>query len=567
MDIQDKGYKVNLKKYLSISIVLMSIIGCGGGGGSSKSSGSTHTIIREDPYKDSYKFDFTKTKFVLFAWGELGMHCMDDNYSVFSLFPPYSTLKAQLIVKGRSPRIVSSGVTLTYEAIPKKDGRINTSSSDKTDFWKYVSKLFPGKNLKENVGLDGKKVQSTTPEKMDYNSTYNLFIAKGIPTVPIDDNGEFDPYTLIKVVAKNKKGEVLASTVTTLAQSSEMSCVKCHNDNPSVRMDILEKHDKLHPNAVKDYYDKLKAKGYDYNKSGLAPTAKNGMPILCVACHPSNAIANSGIKGIEQLTYAMHHAHANRYLPGDGTKLENKLDRNTCYLCHPGSKTKCLRGAMGSAVDKNGKYKINCQNCHGSMEAVANKNRQGWKDEPNCQACHHDTKRLNSAVNDIHKGILIKTNDFRFATERDALDANKTKLYKNSLTHGGVACAACHGPQHEIYPSKIEEENIQSISHQGYKGTIRECGVCHANQVVTYTYDKGPHGLHAHNQEWVNIHGTIVLRYTSNSCKACHGNDLKGTSLSKVSANRTFKLGVMDKYVKFKAGEVVGCNSCHQQVK
>ena len=545
------------------------LTGCGGGGSSKKTSDTTNiqTLPKEDPYKDSYKFDFTKTKFVLFAWGNSGMHCMDDNYSIFSLFPPYSTLKAQLIVKGRSPRIVSEGVIITYEAVAKKDGSINTSSSNKTDFWKYAGKLFPGKNLKNDVGLDGKKVQSRVPEKMDYNSTYNLFIAKGIPTVPVNDDGEFDPYPLIKVVAKNKKGEVLAQTITSLPVSSEMTCAKCHNDNPSVRMDILEKHDKLHPNAVKDYYDKLKSKGYDYNKSGLVQTAKNGTPILCSACHRSNAVPNSGIDGIEQLTYAIHHAHSNRMTPQSNKTLENSISRNTCYLCHPGSKTKCLRGAMGSAVDKNGEFKINCQNCHGSMESVANSAREGWKDEPNCQACHHDGKRVTFALKDVHKWSLITTNDFRFGTEINVLDANKTKLYKNSLTHGGVACAACHGPQHGIYPSGIEEENIQSISHQGYKGTIRECGVCHANKVVTVTFNKGPHGLHAHNQEWVNIHGTIVLRYTSKSCKYCHGNDLKGTALSKASANRTFKLGIMDKYVKIKRNEVVGCNKCHQLLK
>ena len=45
------------------------------------------------------------------------MHCMDSDYSVFSILPPYNTIEAQLMVGGR---LVTngSGYTVTYE-----DGR------------------------------------------------------------------------------------------------------------------------------------------------------------------------------------------------------------------------------------------------------------------------------------------------------------------------------------------------------------------------------------------------------------------------------------------------------------
>ena len=580
--------KTTIKRIISITTLLIftGFYGCGNASGGNDSSPGTENNASAASGNDTdhtddnsgatntgatnpndYKFDFKKNKFVLFAWGDLGMHCMDSDYATFSLLPPYNTLKAQLLLKGRSPRIVSEGVTITYEALPKKDGTINTSSSDKSNFWQYASKLFPGKSPKEDVGLTGKKVQSATPVAMDYNSTYNLYVAEGIPTTPINDRGDDDEYPLVKVVAKNKNGKVLAQTVTTLAVSSEMSCVMCHQDNASVRMDVLVKHDRLHPNAVKNNYAALRSKGYDYNQTGLAETAKRGTPVLCAACHSSNAIPGSGIAGIKPLTEAIHGAHATRTVPGESTPIGFSKHRNACYLCHPGESTKCLRGAMGHAVDQNGDTKIQCQSCHGTMEAVAKKSRKGWIDEPNCQACHHEGKRSTSAVTDTFEGTLRKTLDLRFGTERVFKDTNKTKLYKHSLTHGGMACSACHGSQHAIYPSTVEDENRQSIDHQGYKGTIRECGVCHADQVASTTFDKGPHGLHAHDQNWVDTHGTFVLRHRTSSCKACHGGDLKGTFLSKASANRTFKLGVTDQYVHFKAGDTVGCTSCHKSME
>jgi len=36
-------------------------------------------------------------RWTLIGWNNLGMHCMDEDYSVFSLLPPYNTINAQLI--------------------------------------------------------------------------------------------------------------------------------------------------------------------------------------------------------------------------------------------------------------------------------------------------------------------------------------------------------------------------------------------------------------------------------------------------------------------------------------
>jgi hypothetical protein len=57
-----------------------------------------------------------------------------------------------------------------------------------------------------------------------------------------------------------------------------------------------------------------------------------------------------------------------------------------------------------------------------------------------------------------------------------------------------------------IYPYSLEKENAQIVKLQGYKGTLRECFVCHKDQ-IPLTADKGPHGMHTIGQEWDDEHG------------------------------------------------------------
>ena len=38
-----------------------------------------------------------QTNWALIGWNNLGMHCMDSDFSVFSILPPYNTIHAQLI--------------------------------------------------------------------------------------------------------------------------------------------------------------------------------------------------------------------------------------------------------------------------------------------------------------------------------------------------------------------------------------------------------------------------------------------------------------------------------------
>src|SRR5512143_3583139 len=77
----------------------------------------------------------------LLGWNNLGMHCMDSDYSVFSVLPPYNTIEAQLIVGGK---LVTNGAgyTVTYQAVADLSGSINSTAIGKGNFYTYTADLY-----------------------------------------------------------------------------------------------------------------------------------------------------------------------------------------------------------------------------------------------------------------------------------------------------------------------------------------------------------------------------------------------------------------------------------------
>ncbi len=522
----------------------------------------------DDYSYSSYVSSSANSTYTLLAWNDLGMHCMDEDYSVFSILPPYNTLVAQLIKKGEEPIHIKEGVVLTYEAFPSLKGTINSFSDGKTNFWKFVEPLYL-RSLPPNVGLTNTPTVSKTPNLMKFDSKYNWWVAEGIPITPIDNDGSFNPYPLVKVTAKDSSGNILAQTVTVLPVSSEMDCKSCHSSTSNYldakpkagwvalsdpikdyRFNILRLHDQEHPDAVKNYLSQLQAKGYNYLEEGLEATAKAGTPILCASCHKSNALPNSGIEGISPLTSAIHSLHAKVKDPITQQELNSINSTSTCYKCHPGTKTNCFRGAMS-------KDKISCQDCHGTMSAVGDKGREGWLDEPNCESCHQQGKRYEVAVVDRFKGTLREAIDNRFAVNKNVPLSGKS-LYRFSKGHGELSCMACHGSTHAIYPSSKEEDNLQSIMVQGHKGTIAECTACH--NTIPRTANKGPHGMHSIGEWWIEEHGDYA-EYKLSECASCHGEDYKGSDLSKTFSTRVYYTEYGTK--NFEAGHKVSCYDCH----
>ena len=361
----------------------------------------------------------------------------------------------------------------------------------------------------------------------------------------------------------------------------------------------------------------------------------NSQPVVCQTCHytPALDLANLGplggssqdtdANGREQRIHAsmsrvIHDFHGQEVpslalelppltdpsrLDASGMPVVNQLVQNTlnqtCYQCHPGKETKCLRGAMfnGGMV---------CQDCHGNMKQVGNDftidmsaskpfpagadltRRIPWADEPRCQSCHTGdaVDNLNNTPNVIPSSDGIRllrayhTNDpdakpiiafnKRFAENQVG---GKTILYRLSKGHQGVFCEACHGGTHAEWPNAnpAANDNIAALQLQGHTGTIIECSTCHTGTLGATL--EGPHGMHpvggSNSQAWVNNHEDFIERNggerTQNleaQCGVCHGIVGNGTVLAKVAATRTVSADDAGT-VTLNKGDLVSCGRCH----
>ena len=70
----------------------------------------------------------------ILGWNNLGMHCMDSDYSVFSILPPYNMIEAQLIVAGK-PVTNGAGYTVTYQAVADPSGSFNATAMGKGNYY------------------------------------------------------------------------------------------------------------------------------------------------------------------------------------------------------------------------------------------------------------------------------------------------------------------------------------------------------------------------------------------------------------------------------------------------
>lgn len=374
-------------------------------------------------------------------------------------------------------------------------------------------------------------------------------------------------------------------------------------------------------------------------------------PVVCQLCHytPALDLAQVGpqagapgtqANGRNQVAHksnsnVMHGHHG--ALPGnlfpaippplqDATgRITNQATRltaleNSCYQCHPGKNTQCLRGAMFNGG-------MLCSDCHGSMAQVGNdfsKNvspskpgafilakdfytnpatpRVPWANEPGCGSCHtgdanSNLTRLSGALVNI-KDTFGNTDGIRLrqafktgeAKATPIVPANKRfaeplipasfngfanpgagnpKLYRVSNGHGGVMCEGCHGATHAEWPNANPNanDNITAKQLQGHTGTINECATCHTTSQLPAKTQGGPHGMHLVNDSrfWSEAHKDVAetenQKPGGGTCGACHGSNHLGTVLSRTPVARSWSVEGSTR--KVAAGQAVACNLCH----
>lgn len=510
--------------------------------------------------------EITATHQVL-AFNDLGMHCADLDYSTFVILPPFNVVRGQVIERGAEPRILDdTEAALSYHAVADASASINTTSQNqagavhKTNFWdtnpatgnSYVFDLFgldpvPDEGLAFGQTMPGilSPYSANDPQPFNhYDASKAWFSADGVPVLPVDDAGQRNAYPLMRVEARlPASGETVASLDVVLPVASEADCQNCHALG-EIAAPLDSPVDFMLPDDVNDPNSVLQAAKHNIlvlHDDRHGTRLIDHKPVLCAACHYSAALdlAGTGPSGSQlgkpTMSAVMHGHHGaltndagDPLFPSGGTLEE------TCYQCHPGKVTKCLRGAMGGAG-------IECSDCHGSMLAVGRQAREPWIDEPRCESCH-----TGDALDHAGAGIRFSqawSDDIDTATPRIASNKrfaeNAGTLYRNSLGHGGVACEGCHGSTHAIWPNAMPDanDNVAANQLQGHAGTITECATCHTSLPLTLD---GPHGMHNVNSAGWNLGHEEFYERNPNACRACHGQNLEGTVLSVTAADRTY---------------------------
>ena len=487
-----------------------------------------------------------------------------------------------------------------------------------------------------------------------YTADLNLFEAPGVPIAAFDDFGRENPYPLVRVEA-HVAGAPVASLDTVMPISGEASCQSCHGaavdgGNGAGTKNLVTVASSLDDPAHGSVPEAISVEwASDKNILALhdqkhATDLSNSTPVVCQTCHYTPALdlaqlgplgpENDGplvLNGVEvspstangrdqvkhkSMSNVMHSHHATvtdvngqpllRDMPpaidGQGNRRDPLLTREilgeTCYMCHPGARTDCMRGAMANGG-------LVCQDCHGQMADVgddftrdvtpANPGafhlaadfytnpdtpRVPWANEPGCGSCHTGYATDNLAgtagtlVNptdtlgntdgirllatyrqdDAKATPIVPTNKaFAENVVAEGTDADgNPKLYRVSTGHGGLFCESSHGSTHAEWPTANPNanDNVTANQLQGHSGYIAECQVCHeADDDSLPLGNNGPHGMHAivdiepsNPDFWPDDRWNMQHRSYRNQgpgCESCHGKDLRGTVLSRTAEDRT----------------------------
>ncbi len=291
------------------------------------------------------------------------------------------------------------------------------------------------------------------------------FIAEGLPVVPINDGGTWNPYQVGMITVKDAANAVLVETQVMIPTSDEMHCDHCHGGNAFV--DILTKHDEEH--------------GTDL----LGST-----PVLCADCHgdPALGLSATGSSGV-YLSEAMHGFHADK-----GAE---------CYDCHPGPVTACSRSIAHTSSDGN------CTTCHGTMAEVAASIDQGrvpWASEPACADCHSGVQGVATGTTlyrnaSGHGGVSCAAchgSPHAMIPTTKAADNYQALQYQNftGVVKSIGSCGICHGN------SRGEGGGSEFGGVHGGSNPEKHnaCHVCHT--AVPTTTSQWPHSY-----TWTNSNG------------------------------------------------------------
>ena len=385
-------------------------------------------------------FDPKTDRFVLLAWSERGLQLVDDPGSPLALFPDGVSLRAQLIRRGETPAIVTTGVTLTYR-------------------------------------VEGEPVASgQQPVAGTFTPADDSFVAERIALSPYPRQGGFDPYPVVTVEARDEGDQVVATTRVAVPVSTETGCRNCHGGDWRVdgRAGLADET----ANNILAVHDRL-------SNTDLQRRAGDG-PVRCRDCHAGAETAGDPAR--LNLSAAVHGFHAN-YLRGRGAEA--------CALCHPSSPTGATRGQR----DIHASVGLDCGSCHGTVEdhalSLLRQEQQDGKARAGVLMAHLWPQSVESVEQVLPRRPFVNQPDCLHChadfqppetdTTFNLWTAGADDLFRARTDDSGrLFCAACHSSAHAVYPAVnpygSHLDALQPLQYQTNRlplGANRNCALCH----------------------------------------------------------------------------------------
>ena len=177
----------------------------------------------------------------------------------------------------------------------------------------------------------------------------------------------------------------------------------------------------------------------------------------------------------------MHSVHATVIDPATGLALDDATNRvGLLHAAIPAPTTRCLRGAMGSAVAPDGTLAMQCQSCHGAMAAVGARDAHRLARRADLPELPHRHRAAEQRPDPLHDRLRRDRRARRVAADA-TFATNPTRprpgfsLYRFSTGHGGLRARPATARPTPSTPRAHANDNLQSVALQGHVGMLAEC--------------------------------------------------------------------------------------------
>ncbi len=327
----------------------------------------------------------TQRDLVVIANNDLGMHCACPGGDYFLLLPPFNTLRAQVIERGPTPKVLGAAdnITVKYNLVQ------NTDASLKADpYYQSWIKNMPKYGFGEALRPDG-RIQgltgSTLSGAMQAMPDEGVWEVTGVPAFPDVSTNSTDaekvmtdplggpdrnPYITAQVsVFDSTTGDKLAET-STVVPVAFGGCCSCHLE--------LTKNAGMDPTPANSFalMGSLHERDSGINFAKMDPDG-DGVPgpIRCSVCHLDPAMGETvapGYPGYPTSKYTFSNVLHRWHSENPKVLQYNPNLATDCYSCHPGNNVGCFRGLH----EGKGLW---CTDCHGDLNTRV---AEGQVDQP-----------------------------------------------------------------------------------------------------------------------------------------------------------------------------------------